>query len=199
MTWGRLGLVVTAVGVLIWAGAAHVSKGILARAIEEGRPLTPVEELVVGGNLRLARAAPFAVIAFMVAPAVVGLLWSFRVLRPTRLRRLGAERRALGEWLTWSLVGIALGVVCFWAHDARYNVPTPYLLLATVLGGLGSAGAVHAAFRVQAKRVAMGTSAIDLGWVHILGAAVLGLVVPLWVYWRAGGDLESAAQTRSSR
>jgi hypothetical protein len=40
----------------------------------------------------------------------------------------------------------------------------------------------------------MGASDIDLDWVHILGAAVLGVVVPLWVYWRAGGDLESAAR-----
>lgn len=193
MTRWRLGLVVTVGIVLMWAGAAAVSDGILARAAEERRPLTPDEKIVVGGHIRLTRAAPFAVIALMSAPSVAGLLWLVRAFRPTRLRRLGAERRALGEPLAWSLLGIALGIACFWASHAGHDVPTPCILLATVLAGWGSAGAVHGAFRVQAKRVAMGTSAIDLDWGHILGTAVLGVFVPLWVYCRAGGDLESAA------
>ncbi len=204
MTRWQQGLVVAPGAIVLWACVGIVVDQIPTKATEEKRPLTAVEEAVVDGHLRLARSAPFLTIAAVAAPPVAGILWSLGILRARKLQRLGHERRLLGVRLAWLASCAAVGAAAAVARKATtVEPPVEAWLLLVVVAGWGYAGAVHRGFPIQARRVAMGIRTIDPDWFDIVAGLTLplgplGMSVPVWVFWRAGGDMVGAGQVQQA-
>jgi hypothetical protein len=205
VTLGQRGLVVVTGILALWAGMDVFVTRTLARASQEMRPLTGVEEAVVDTHLRLVRAAPLLIIPAILAPAVVVLLWTFGCLRASHLGTPEQERRLLAAWLAWLAGGLAVVAGTLWVTSAaRAHPPAALWLWLYVAVTWSYSGALHRAFRVHAQRVAAEASGVDTDWFAIIAKVAvflgpLGLLVPVWVFWRASSDADDGRVRRPTR